>query len=62
MRSVKWSNMLEALDHEFCVLRYLLWMVNNYIRDRALLYGTLEGQQQMAGLGQSSVLGPDLWN
>ena len=27
-----------AMDHGFCIPRYLLWMVDNYLRDRALLY------------------------
>ena len=36
-----------------------------YLRDRALLYGTQEGQQGMAvtaRVAQGSLLGPDLWN
>ena len=63
--SVRWSGMLKALDQDFCVPKYLRRMVDNYIRDRALLYRTQEGQRQMAvttGAAQMSVLGLDPWN
>ena len=63
--SLRWSDMLEALDDAFRVVRYLLRMVDNYLTDSALLYGTQEGQRHMATsaeAAQDSVLGPDLWN
>ena len=47
-KSVWWSNMLEAFDHDFRVLRYLLQTVDDCLRDRVLICGMQEGQWQMA--------------
>ena len=55
--------MLEAFDHDVRVLRYLLRMIDNYLRNRALVYGVQEGQRRMAVTAVSaldSALGPDL--
>ena len=56
------------VDHDFCMPRYLLRMVDNYLRDRRKDIVTLwiagrTGQMAvMAAAAQCSVLGPDLWN
>lgn len=35
-KSVRWSDMLDVLNHEFLVPKYLLQMVDDYRRDREL--------------------------
>lgn len=63
--SAKWSDMMNSLEHTFNVPKYLLRMIDDYLRDRTLLYSTKTGNKQAAvtaGAAQGSILGPDLWN
>ena len=57
--------MLEALQRDFRVPDYLLVVVQDYLKDRRLLYSTEDGIRSKvvtAGAAQGSILGPDLWN
>lgn len=57
--------MVEALEQSFCVPAYLLQVLDDYLRVRALVNPILKGQRKMivvSGAGRKSVLGPDLWN
>lgn len=63
--SARWCDMLDALEHGFRIPTYLLRILNDYLRNRMLLYETEEGQREMVvtgGAAQGSILGPDLWN
>ena len=63
--SVRWPNILDALEHDFHVPKYLLAILGHYLQDRYLLYETEEAQvrrELTAGVAQGSVLGPELWN
>lgn len=63
--TVRWSTMLEALEHQFAIPGYLLNILKDYLRDRRLVYETEEGWKEKiitAGAAQGSILGPDLWN
>lgn len=63
--SVRWTNIIDALQHDFHVPKYILAILEHYLQDRYLLYET-EGAQirkeLTAGVAQGSVLGPELWN
>lgn len=63
--SVKWGDLLDALEHQFRIPPYLLRILNEYLKNRTLIYETNEGQRRIAvtaGVAQGSILGPDLWN
>jgi len=63
--SLRWADVLDALEHNYTVPKYLLRIVDNYLSDRKVLYNTDCGVQEKvmtAGAAQGSVLGPDLWN
>lgn len=63
--SLRWDAALEALRDKFKIPGYLLRILQNYLKDRTLLYETDEGQrckEVTAGAAQGAILGPDLWN
>ena len=63
--SARWDDMIRSLEQDFRIPRYLGNVLKDYLRDRRLLYDTLDGRRQRvlsAGIAQGSVLGPDLWN
>lgn len=47
--TVRQNDRMEVLEHDSCVQRYLLQMMDAYLGDRLLLYETQEGKQQIAG-------------
>lgn len=57
--SVRWPDMLNALEKNFKMPEYLLNILKSYLSQRTLFFETSEG---MKGGGEGSVLGPDLWN
>lgn len=63
--SARWVDMLNSLGRDFTVPPYLLRVIDDYFKNRYLLYETKEGWQRTAvtaGVAQGSILGPDLWN
>ena len=61
--SVKWVDILNALEHQFKIDNYLLRIIRSYLSDRELQYETSEGprvQDVTSGAAQGSILGPDL--
>lgn len=63
--SVRWTDILTALERKYRIPEYLLLIVRDYLRDRELIYQTTEGPKRRsitAGAAQGSILGPDLWN
>lgn len=63
--SVKWEDVLTELKSTFQIPTYLLRIMQDYLRDRILVYDTSEGERRRevtAGAAQGSILGPDIWN
>ena len=63
--SARWDDMIRSLKQDFRIPVYLGNVLKNYLRDRRLLYDTLDDRWQRvlsSGIAQGSVLGPDLWN
>lgn len=61
--SVKWSDMLHPLEHDFDVPQHLIWMVSNYLKNWVLIYETSEGLRQKeitAETAQGFIPGLDL--
>lgn len=63
--SLRWANIIEAIQNIFEVPGYLLKVLQSYLKDRELLYDTSDGMRRKkitSGAAQGSILGPDLWN
>lgn len=63
--SANWNDVLTALEKSFHIPKYLLRMIDDYVRNRVLIYETKEGYRRKtitSGAAQGSILGPDLWN
>lgn len=57
--------MLNALKNKFHIPKYLLGTIQDYLKDRDLVYDTQEGMRCKlitTGAAQGSILGPELWN
>ncbi|KAL7723971.1 hypothetical protein ACLKA6_017962 [Drosophila palustris] len=63
--SVRWAEMIEALQNRFQTPEYLMRIIDSYLENRKLVYPTTAGEkciQVTAGAAQGSILGRDLWN
>lgn len=63
--SLRWVDVLQALENRFNIPAYLLRVIRNYLKQRTLIYDTVEGprsREVTAGAAQGSILGSDLWN
>lgn len=63
--SLQWADVLNALENKFNAPKYLLRIIDDYLKNRRVLYDTDRGvreKEMTAGAAQGSVLGPDLWN
>lgn len=63
--SLRWKDILKSLRERFQVPQYLMRVMEDYLRERILLYDTVNGRKQYkvtSGAAQGSILGPDLWN
>ena len=63
--SVRWADMLKALEKRFNTPYYLMRIIRSYLQDRILLYEINEGlceKKISSSASQRSILGPDLWH
>ena len=58
--SLRWANVLYALEHRFHVPEYLLRMIRDDLSERVLIYDTTNGPEERPM--QDLNLGPTLWN
>ena len=59
--SHQWVNLLDALWTQFAVAGYLMKTMQNYLRDRKLIYDMNQGRRRIY-VTSALAQGPDLWN
>ena len=63
--SLRWNEVLHALEYTFSVPRYILAKISSYLSNRQLVYDTNSGPRVKhitSGAAHGSILSPDLWN
>lgn len=45
--SLRWPDVLRTLEEDFCIPKYLLSIIRDYLRNRELIYWTTEGEKKL---------------
>ena len=63
--SLRWSDVLNALEYNFSVTHYILAVISSYLSNKQLVYIISSGprvKHRTSGAAQGSIPGPDLLN
>ena len=62
--SLRWEEIIKALQETFRIPIYLLRILRSYLKDRKLFYDIPDGRRPVvitSGAARGPILGPDLW-
>ena len=63
--SLRWEDIIKALQERFRVPIYIFRILRSYLKDRKLFYDISDGRRDVvitSGAVKGSIPGPDLWN